>query len=202
MIVFRIISSSILGAKKECPLGTFGYQDFRPLTFVVMNCGIESIMKLISKPSLIPIGIGLGHYPEPCQSPFRINLKYFLELTYGFLKSSIDRPSSFPLLMQGKNLSSSISTIRNPKYFFGQATPRFELGIKDLQSPALPLGHAAKSDPKSSKILFIHIILLISIRRRGLLNPFLFFLDRRIPFQSLLINSFLFFIGPSFILFD
>ena len=151
---------------------SFGYQDFRPLTFVVMNCGIESIMKLISKPSLIPIGIGLGHYPEPCQSPFRINLKYFLELTYGFLKSSIDRPSSFPLLMQGKNLSSSISTIRNPKYFFGQATPRFELGIKHLQSPALPLGHAAKSDPKSSKILFIHIILLISIRRRGLLNPF------------------------------
>ena len=25
-----------------------------------------------------------------------------------------------------------------------QATPRFELGKKDLQSPALPLGHVAK----------------------------------------------------------
>lgn len=122
--------------------------------------------------SLIPIGIGLGHYPEPCQSPiFKKKLTVFFR-TRTMVKSSIDRPSSFPLLMQGKNLSSSISTIRNPKYFFGQATPRFELGIKDLQSPALPLGHAAKSDPKSSKILFIHIILLISIRRRGLLNPF------------------------------
>jgi hypothetical protein len=56
---------------------SFGYQDFRPLTFVVMNCGIESIMKLISKPSIIPIGIGLGHYPEPCQSPI-----FFLEEIY------------------------------------------------------------------------------------------------------------------------
>ena len=87
-----------------------------------------------------------------------------------------------PELMRSKNLSNSISTIKKPKYFIDQAAPRFELGIKDLQSPALPLGHAAKSDPKSSKILFIHIILLISIRRRGLLNPFWFFLDRRIPF--------------------
>lgn len=29
--------------------------------------------------------------------------------------------------------------------FVDQATPRFELGKKDLQSPALPLGHAAKT---------------------------------------------------------
>ncbi|KAH0454964.1 hypothetical protein IEQ34_016888 [Dendrobium chrysotoxum] len=29
-----------------------------------------------------------------------------------------------------------------------EATPRFELGIKDLQSPALPLGHATKFHPK------------------------------------------------------
>lgn len=28
--------------------------------------------------------------------------------------------------------------------FVDQATPRFELGKKDLQSPALPLGHVAK----------------------------------------------------------
>jgi hypothetical protein len=28
--------------------------------------------------------------------------------------------------------------------FVDQATPGFELGKKDLQSPALPLGHAAK----------------------------------------------------------
>ena len=140
--------------------------------------------------SLIPIGIGLGHYPEPFQSPiFKKKLTVFF-WTRTMVKSSIDRPSSFPLLMQGKNLSSSISTIRNPKYFFGQATPIFELGIKDLQSPALPLGHAAKSDPKSSTILFIHIILLIFIRRRGLLNPFWFFLDRWIPLYLSLSNPF------------
>ena len=29
---------------------------------------------------------------------------------------------------------------------FNKAAPRFELGIKDLQSSALPLGHAAKKD--------------------------------------------------------
>jgi hypothetical protein len=50
----------------------------------------------------------------------------------------------------------------NPKYFIDQAAPRFELGVKDLQSPALPLGHAAKkSDLKSRKEqVFIHIFLL------------------------------------------
>ena len=31
-----------------------------------------------------------------------------------------------------------------------KAAPRFELGIKDLQSSALPLGHAATNDPKES----------------------------------------------------
>jgi hypothetical protein len=47
----------------------------------------------------------------------------------------------------------------NPKYFIDQAALRFELGVKDLQSPALPLGHAAKkSDLKSRKEqVFIHI---------------------------------------------
>jgi hypothetical protein len=29
--------------------------------------------------------------------------------------------------------------------FVDQATPGFELGKKDLQSPALPLGHVAKA---------------------------------------------------------
>jgi hypothetical protein len=38
-----------------------------------------------------------------------------------------------------------------PKYFFDQAAPRFELGIKDLQSPALPLGHAAKKSERKSR---------------------------------------------------
>jgi predicted Co/Zn/Cd cation transporter (cation efflux family) len=32
--------------------------------------------------------------------------------------------------------------------FVDQATPRFELGKKDLQSPALPLGHVAKTIQK------------------------------------------------------
>ena len=31
-----------------------------------------------------------------------------------------------------------------------KAAPRFELGIKDLQSSALPLGHAADKDSKES----------------------------------------------------
>lgn len=69
-----------------------------------------------------------------------------------------------PQLMGGTNLSSLISTIilSNPKYFIDQAAPRFELGVKDLQSPALPLGHAAKkSDQKSRKEqVFIHIFFL------------------------------------------
>ena len=33
---------------------------------------------------------------------------------------------------------------------FKKAAPRFELGIKDLQSSALPLGHAAEKDPNKS----------------------------------------------------
>lgn len=65
-----------------------------------------------------------------------------------------------PELMRSKNWLNSIST-RKPKYFIDQAAPRFELGIKDLQSPALPLGHAAKkSDRKSRKQqVFIHVFL-------------------------------------------
>lgn len=72
----------------------------------------------------------------------------------------------FPELMQSTNLSSSISTIKPKyfiklKYFIDEAAPRFELGIKDLQSPALPLGHAAKkSEGKSRKEeVFIHVFL-------------------------------------------
>ena len=66
----------------------------------------------------------------------------------------------FPELMRSTNLSSSISTMK-PKYFFDQAAPRFELGIKDLQSPALPLGHAAKKSERKSRKeeVFIHVFL-------------------------------------------
>jgi hypothetical protein len=38
---------------------------------------------------------------------------------------------------------------KNPVYFFGQATPRFESGIKDLQS--LPYRLAMLPNPKISK---------------------------------------------------
>ena len=39
----------------------------------------------------------------------------------------------------------SAEKIRDFGFFFvDQATPGFELGKKDLQSPALPLGHVAK----------------------------------------------------------
>jgi hypothetical protein len=52
-------------------------------------------------------------------------------------------------LLLVKNSTSSISKsksnkIRDFDFFVDQATPGFELGKKDLQSPALPLGHAAK----------------------------------------------------------
>lgn len=76
---------------------------------------------------------------------------------------SPDLVTLVPQLMGGTNLSSLISTIilSNPKYFIDQAAPRFELGVKDLQSPALPLGHAAKkSDLKSRKEQVLNLILL------------------------------------------
>jgi hypothetical protein len=37
--------------------------------------------------------------------------------------------------------------IRDLDSFVDEAAPGFELGKKDLQSPALPLGHAAKTIP-------------------------------------------------------
>ena len=40
--------------------------------------------------------------------------------------------------------------IRNFVSKLKKAAPRFELGIKDLQSSALPLGHAAKKDSVGS----------------------------------------------------
>ncbi|KAL3806249.1 hypothetical protein ACJIZ3_000103 [Penstemon smallii] len=50
------------------------------------------------------------------------------------IKQSIK--SLFPLLLAGNHSAIFL--------FVDQATPGFELGKKDLQSPALPLGHAAK----------------------------------------------------------
>ena len=63
------------------------------------------------------------------------------------IKQSIN--SLFPLLFAGNHSVGYISrTEEKEKFrsflFVDQAAPRFELGKKDLQSPALPLGHAAK----------------------------------------------------------
>lgn len=80
--------------------------------------------------------------------------------------------------------------------FVDQATPRFELGKKDLQSPTLPLGHVAKTIQNRSKyspfacfvwggllnvfffflyfrlILILNLVFLNSLSKR---NPFFFF---------------------------
>ena len=101
----------------------------------------------------------------------------------------------FPELMWSTNFSSSISTIK-PKYFIDQAAPRFELGIKDLQSPALPLGHAAKKSERKSRKeeVFIHIFLR---------KPFYFESNSTYFFPIFLKNIFLTFFDPvSIILFD
>lgn len=63
------------------------------------------------------------------------------------IKQSIN--SLFPLLLAGNHSAGYISRTEEKKkfrsfLFVDQATPRFELGKKDLQSPALPLGHVAK----------------------------------------------------------
>ncbi|KAK1428210.1 hypothetical protein QVD17_17039 [Tagetes erecta] len=48
---------------------------------------------------------------------------------------------------EAKSMQSSLyqqNRIRDFDSFVDEAAPGFELGKKDLQSPALPLGHAAK----------------------------------------------------------
>jgi hypothetical protein len=60
----------------------------------------------------------------------------------------------------------------NPKYFIDQAAPRFELGVKDLQSPALPLGHAAKK-------------IRSKIEKRTSIHPHFF---TKTPFLSILLK--------------
>lgn len=72
----------------------------------------------------------------------------------------------FGLAPLGKNQASYINRIRDSEPFIDQATPGFELGRKDLQSPALPLGHAAETIQNRWKHFF----------GGGLLNP-LFLVD-------------------------
>ena len=84
-----------------------------------------------------PRGKDLQHFSlrEPNLQMFRIK--------------QISRVLFLHFLLLVKNSTSSISKsksnkIRDFDFFVDQATPGFELGKKDLQSPALPLGHAAK----------------------------------------------------------
>ena len=46
-------------------------------------------------------------------------------------------------LIKSTDFKSVVSTIPPYPHSFIKATPRFELGIEDLQSTALPLGHIA-----------------------------------------------------------
>lgn len=67
-----------------------------------------------------------------------------------FRIEQVSRVPFLRLLLLRKNSASYISKIkkiRDFEFFVNQATPGFELGKKDLQSPALPLGHVAKMTP-------------------------------------------------------
>lgn len=64
-----------------------------------------------------------------------------------FRIEQVSRVHFLRLLLLRKNLASYIKKISDFEFFVNQATPGFELGKKDLQSPALPLGHAAKMRP-------------------------------------------------------
>ena len=139
---------------KECPLGTFlripRFLASQPRRFQFSNR------------TNIPIGNYLVHYPQ--------NKPQFEDITmvwYGFSKPSISRPSySLPRTYAEYQFLEFDQYYKTKyfiklKYFFDQAAPRFELGIKDLQSPALPLGHAAKKSERKSRKeeVFIHVFL-------------------------------------------
>ena len=63
--------------------------------------------------------------------------------------------------MSCKNPSLRMEDLKASLGIYIKAAPRFELGIKDLQSSALPLGHAAAREqlsPSEDRILsLIHI---------------------------------------------
>lgn len=66
-------------------------------------------------------------------------LESFFDLNFRFK----DFQSFF--LQNSQNRIKRHNRIRNFNSFVDEAAPGFELGKKDLQSPALPLGHAAKT---------------------------------------------------------
>ena len=60
--------------------------------------------------------------------------------------------------IKSTDFKSVVSTIPPyPQYNFIKATPRFELGIEDLQSTALPLGHIALKETTIHNISYILI---------------------------------------------
>ena len=127
------------------PLRDLSLDTKRHLSLVVFNSQIESIYLLVTIWATTP----------------KTNPSLRIELWYGFSKPSISRPS-YPLPRTYAEYEFiEFDQYYKPKYFIDQAAPRFELGIKDLQSPALPLGHAAKkSELKSRKEeVFIHVFL-------------------------------------------
>lgn len=70
------------------------------------------------------------------------------------------------LLCYSQNRIKQYNRIRDFNSFVDEAAPGFELGKKDLQSPALPLGHAAKTihnRRKNSPPFFQFIVLAYCI---------------------------------------
>lgn len=62
---------------------------------------------------------------------------------------------------QGEKFQKKTTQLKNERinlFFVDQATPRFELGKEDLQSPALPLGHVAKIFIKYFFWIFVFVV--------------------------------------------
>ena len=60
-------------------------------------------------------------------------------------------------LIKSTDFKSVVSTIPPSPQIKIKATPRFELGIEDLQSTALPLGHIALKETITYNISYIFI---------------------------------------------
>lgn len=85
--------------------------------------------------------------PLPLEYIFESSIYTLFENPYSSVSNQTSINSPFSMLLMITNLPSYISSTEKQGFtpFVDQATPGFELGKKDLQSPALPLGHAAKT---------------------------------------------------------
>ena len=107
-------------------------------------------------------------YPFPIVSLKELGDKYIILLTTGLKKIIFlhfffinykKNPSNIIFLWIldsriSKFLQNPQNRIRDLDSFVDEAAPGFELGKKDLQSPALPLGHAAKRIHNRKKFCF------------------------------------------------